>query len=131
MTLVARLCVSLLELSSRMRVPSRLDRRAASIAMHVVGVYRKVLSAKAGRSCLFRRSCSHATLDFLAEFGWNDGIVRARDRVRSCGGTYTLSKDVFGRTALITAEGRMFGNDELSDAVACRCGSYPNAPRVD
>ena len=121
MTLIAKSCVSLIELSSHIRLPMVLDKWAAAVAIRVVSIYREVLSARTGRTCLFKKSCSRATLEFLAEFGWNGGIVRARDRVRSCGGTYTVSKDVFGRTVMITADGQVFCDDELSDAVACRC----------
>jgi putative component of membrane protein insertase Oxa1/YidC/SpoIIIJ protein YidD len=123
MTFIARSCMSLLELSARVQLPPVLDKRAAAVAIRVVGMYQKVVSSRTGRTCLFRKSCSHATLDFLAEFGWNGGIVRARDRVRSCGGTYTLANDVSGRAVLITANGQMFSDDELSDLVARRSGA--------
>lgn len=122
MTLVAWSCVALLNLSACVRVPSFMDRHAAAIAMRAVNGYRKILSRRTGRTCLFRKTCSHATIDYLAKFGWNEGIALARKRVRSCGGTFTLTTDVFGRAVLTTDDGTVVCHDELSEAVNSRCG---------
>ena len=120
MGLIAWSCVTLLNISARLRVPMFMDYKAAKIAAQAVHTYCKVFSQRTGRTCLFRKTCSHATLDYLADFEWNKGIVLAQTRVRSCGGAYTVTCDVFDRAVLITADGTMFGQDDLSEAVVCR-----------
>ena len=116
-TFIARSCVALLYLSARIGVPRNLDRTAARVAVWFVKTYQKFLSSKTGRTCLFRVSCSQATLNYLDEHGWNEGIIRSRARVRSCGGAYTLSTDVFGHARLTTADGNTFRHEELSVAL--------------
>ncbi len=120
MRLIAWSCVTLLGISARLRVPSSADYRVAKIAAHIVMIYRRALSQHTGRTCLFRKTCSHATLDYLNDFGWNKGIVMAYERVRSCGGAYTMTVDVFGRPVLIVLDGTTFGHNELSEHIVCK-----------
>lgn len=120
MGLIAWSCVTLLNMTARVRVPSFMDRQVAKLASQAVKAYRQSLSQRTGKICLFRKTCSHATLDYLGEFGWNKGIVLAQTRVRSCGGVYTVTSDVFGRAVLITCDGTTIAQDDLSEAVATR-----------
>ena len=124
MGLIAWSCVTLLNMTACVRVPSFMDHQFAKVASQAVKTYRKSLSQRTGRTCLFRKTCSHATLDYLAEFGWNKGIVLAQTRVRSCGGIYTMTSDVFGRAVLITSDGSKFAQDDLSEAMASRNGLH-------
>jgi putative component of membrane protein insertase Oxa1/YidC/SpoIIIJ protein YidD len=124
MTLVARFCLALLNISARVRVPPVMDRQAATVAMRAIRIYRRFLSHRAGRTCLFKTTCSLAALDYLADFGWNRGIAMAQARVQSCGDVFTVIADVFGRITLITQDGSAIPHAELSDAVTCRHVSH-------
>ena len=119
----------MLELAARIRVPASLDPPAARFAVMVLGFYRRFLSARSGRTCLFRISCSRFAADRLSELGWNDGVAGVRDRVRSCGGAFTVASDVSGNTVLLTCDGAAVPHADLSDAAACLCrpGLRPGA----
>jgi putative component of membrane protein insertase Oxa1/YidC/SpoIIIJ protein YidD len=110
-----------MNVGARISLPPALDRPAAALAIRIIDAYRKVLSSRTGRICLFKKSCSQTAQDYFVEFGWNQGIVRANRRLRICGGTYTLSRDALGRCLLITSSGEAFSDSDLSTAITCSC----------
>ncbi|MFS2112100.1 membrane protein insertion efficiency factor YidD [Sphingomonas sp. Sphisp140] len=99
------------------RVPGRLDRVAARWAISLIGLYRRHLSARSGRTCLFRKTCSSHALEAFERLGWREGVQEAAAQLRRCGGNYSMLRSVQGETMLITCDGHHFARADLSDAV--------------
>lgn len=113
MSLTARLCVALVRLAAAVPLPAAADRAAAGLAIRAIRRYRRHLSHRSGRVCLFHPSCSHRAEALLAGHGWRVGMPLVRDQLRRCGGDYTLIGS--GADAvMVTADGRRFPAAELS-----------------
>lgn len=107
-------CVALARSTRWLSVPSCFDQLVRDLAVQLLGLYRKYLSSRTGRACMFSESCSEFAVRMLNEHGWVEGSRRMRDRLVRCGGNYTLCTDVGGNTTLIFPDGVSFPAEALS-----------------
>lgn len=122
MTLTAKICCAGVHGAARVadRLPTALDRPLALVAVAVIEWYRRRLSHRTGRCCMFSPSCSQRAIASIAQKGFRAGVAEASAQLRRCGGSYTLIRTCGGDTTLITADGQSFGSDQLSFAVTGR-----------
>lgn len=113
--MIAKFCLGLFVSAKYLRVPKAFDRVAARIGCGCIRIYQRWLSRRAGRLCLFQKNCSEFAITSLREFGWAKGTTVGVERLRRCGGAFSLSVDVRGRVAMVTNDGTVFGHDELAN----------------
>lgn len=114
MAFIASACVQMVLASARVPMPGLLDRPAAAAAVKAILLYRCCLSARAGRHCLFRVSCSEHAVSAVSSLGWTEGLRVTAIRLRQCGGAYSISTDVRGHPTLLAADGTEFGHEHLA-----------------
>lgn len=113
--LIASLCLRLFTMAERVRVPVVLDRASARVGCSCIRIYQKWLSARTGRRCLFRVSCSSYASKCLREYGWVRGVSLGAKRLQRCGGAFSLSRSVDGQTSMVAADGTLIHHEELAD----------------
>ena len=114
MASIARVCVACVNLAARVPTSSSLDRPLAHFASRIVGFYQRRLSARAGRKCLFRVSCSCFALEVLRQHGWADGIRLIDERLAQCGSSFTVSTNLSGRVMMRAGDGTAIPGGELA-----------------
>ncbi|MCW3835603.1 membrane protein insertion efficiency factor YidD [Sphingomonas canadensis] len=131
--MIGRLVVALVFLLARHDpVPARFDAHAARWACRAIGFYRRFLSHRSGRCCLFRQSCSVRSQHAFQMLGWRAGLRESAAQLRRCGGAYSMLHTAQGEAVLVTSDGLQFGSAELSERLrAALAGSSCSIRQVE
>jgi putative component of membrane protein insertase Oxa1/YidC/SpoIIIJ protein YidD len=112
--IISKFCICIARSCGRIKLPKKINRNAAKLAISSIRIYQKFASAKTGRCCFFKVSCSEVAATALKEVGWNDGWAKAIQQLERCGGAFTLAVTASGEALLITSDGAVFQHNEIS-----------------
>lgn len=114
MSALSRTCIWLVQAAAWIPVPALADRKLVPLAISTIALYRRHLSSRTNRICLFHPSCSYRAEGFIREHGFFKGMRNTLDQLRRCGGAYSILKTANGDAWLRTEDGCEFGPDEIS-----------------
>jgi len=104
-------------LSDRAIVPRMFHGFATGAALRLIIVYKKFISPRSKRQCLFEPSCSSRSADAFEQFGWSRGLKLTARQLKRCGGEFSIITSASGDIVLITNDGERFAEAELASVL--------------
>ena len=107
------------------KVLSQIDFQLSKIVLLGIAGYKRFISRRVGRTCLFSPSCSEYARIIFANNNLSTGLRLTRIRLRECCGNYSLRTDANGEIELVSCFDKIYKKNNINPQLLQKI-TFPN-----